>query len=100
MLEGFLAQWAAGNAARDRRWATLRFDRTAAQWAGREQWHPEQRDWFETDGSYALEVPYSDERELVGDILRHGEGVVVTGPADLRANVQQTLLRASMRYVA
>ncbi len=31
------------------------------------------------DGSIELEIPYSDERELIGDVLRFGADVRVLG---------------------
>lgn len=82
----------------DRRWARLRFDRNAAQWASREQWHPEQRGRVLDDGRYELQVPYVDETELVMDILRQGEQVEVLAPASLRRSVQQRLAAALATY--
>jgi len=78
--------------------ARLKFTPERARWVSREQWHPDQRGWHEPDGSYVLEVPYSDDRELVGDILRSGDGVVVLAPEALRGRVQKMLLTAAMRY--
>ena len=39
------------------------------------------------DGSYTLEIPYSDDRELLGDILLFGPDVEVVGPKQLRDKV-------------
>ncbi|MEY3525262.1 MAG: hypothetical protein RIR92_1327, partial [Pseudomonadota bacterium] len=39
------------------------------------------------DGTYTLEFPYSDERELLGDILRFGSDVEVLAPKSLRASL-------------
>ena len=44
-------------------------------------------DSFEKDGSYVLELPYHDDRELVMDVLRQGADVQVLGPAELRRAV-------------
>jgi predicted DNA-binding transcriptional regulator YafY len=52
-----------------------------------EQWHPDQKGTLHKDGTYTLEVPYSDERELIGDILRMGSDVKVMGPAQLTKQV-------------
>lgn len=79
--------------------ARLRFTPRRAQWVSHEQWHPQQKAWFEPDGSYLLEVPYSDERELVGDILRFGDAVEVLGPANLRKKIQLSALAMAQRYV-
>ena len=55
--------------------AVLRFAAERARWVADEQWHPRQTGRFLEDGRYELEVPYSDPRELVMDILRHGPDV-------------------------
>lgn len=53
----------------------------------------------QADGSYVLEVPYSDERELLGDPLRFGADVEVLAPANLRSRIKRVLHRAVGRYV-
>ena len=63
--------------------AKLRFTPERARWVAGEVWHPQQKGEFEKDGSYVLEVPYHDDRELVMDVLRHGADVEVLGPAEL-----------------
>ncbi len=83
---------------RDTRWAVLRFTAMRARWVAHEQWHPQQRGRLETDGSYVLEIPFSDERELVMDILRHGEDVEVLEPPALRERVRERLAAALARY--
>ena len=83
---------------RDAHWAKLRFTAERAKWVATEQWHPKQRTHVEPDGSYILEFPYSDSRELLGDILRHGEHVEVLAPVDLRNEVAAALLRAAAVY--
>ena len=45
-----------------------------------------------------LEIPYSDDRELVMDILRHGAEVEVLEPAILRLRVRDALLGALKGY--
>ena len=79
-------------------WAVLRFTPERARWVSREEWHPEQRTRFEADGSYVLEVPYSDHRELMMDILKYGAGVEVLAPAELRELVRAELAAAGGRY--
>jgi predicted DNA-binding transcriptional regulator YafY len=49
------------------------------------------------DGFYNLEIPYSDERELLMDILKFGPAVEVLGPASLRKTVKERL-RSSLRH--
>jgi predicted DNA-binding transcriptional regulator YafY len=79
-------------------WAELRFSAERARWVEREQWHPDQVGQLNKDGSYVLRVPYSDDRELLGDILRHGPEVEVVAPQPLRSQVQKALRAALKRY--
>ena len=72
-------------------WARLRFSPERARWVANEQWHSQQKGKFESDGSYLLEIPYSDDRELLMDILRHGSEVVVIAPEKLRIRIHQEL---------
>jgi len=64
-------------------WATLVFSATAARWVSQEQWHPQQKSQWLDDGSYQLEVPYTNQTELVMDLLRHSGEVRVIAPASL-----------------
>lgn len=81
-----------------RAWAKLRFTPARARWVAAEEWHPKQRAQFEADGAYVLEFPYSDDRELVGDILRHGAEVEVLAPQALRDKVAAAHTAAAHRY--
>jgi predicted DNA-binding transcriptional regulator YafY len=78
--------------------AVLRFEPTRARWVSRETWHPDQRGRFGADGSWVLEVPYSDPRELAMDILKYGPDVEVIRPGTLRRFVADQLRRASAIY--
>jgi proteasome accessory factor C len=78
--------------------AVLRFTRERARWVSEEVWHPEQQGKWLEDGSYELRIPYSDQRELVMDILRHGPQVVVIDPASLVEGVKSQLAGAMGRY--
>ena len=80
-------------------WAKLRFTPERARWVAGERWHSKQRSETMDDGSYMLEIPYSDERELVGDLLRFGADVEVLEPTELRAKVKRALHAAVGRYV-
>jgi len=73
---------------RDTQTARLRFTPERARWVATETWHPRQKGWFDDDGSYVLEFPYSDDRELIMDILKQGPAVEVISPAPLRKRVQ------------
>lgn len=80
-------------------WATLKFTPERARWVAGENWHPHQRGSTQADGSYVLEIPYSDERELMGDLLRFGADVEVMAPPDLRSRIKRALHEAVGRYV-
>jgi predicted DNA-binding transcriptional regulator YafY len=79
-------------------WAKLRFTPERARWVAAEEWHPRQKGRFEPDGSYVLELPFSDHRELAMDVLRHGPHVEVLEPASLREAVEAQLAAALRRY--
>lgn len=80
--------------------AVLSFSPERARWVAREKWHPDQNGRTEQDGRYVVEIPYSDDRELLMDILRHGAEVRVLGPEDLRGRVRDELERALATYRA
>jgi predicted DNA-binding transcriptional regulator YafY len=79
-------------------WATLLFNEDAAQWVANEEWHPQQKARWLKDGRYELQVPYSEPTELVMDILRHGDSVVVAGGSALAALIRGRLGRALRAY--
>ncbi len=79
-------------------WATLRFTPERARWVAAEEWHPRQKGHYEPDGSYVLELPFSDHRELAMDLLRHGPHVEVLAPEALRRAVREQLGAALARY--
>jgi predicted DNA-binding transcriptional regulator YafY len=76
-------------------WARLRFSAERARWVGSEIWHPDQRGVFDPAGRYTLELPYRDDRELLLEILKHGAGVEVLAPAELRRKVREAHLKAA-----
>jgi predicted DNA-binding transcriptional regulator YafY len=82
----------------DTKTAVLKFDPVRSRWVSRETWHPQQKGRFEADGSWILEVPYSDPRELVMDILKYGADVEVLRPVALRRLVRENILEAASLY--
>lgn len=86
--------YAGGN----RQWAKLKFTPLQARWVEAEVWHPEQKTAKLEDGSYLMEIPYSDPRELMLEILRFGPDVEVLSPPGLRASVSDRLKRAAAQY--
>ncbi len=70
--------------------ARLRFAPEIAREIAQQQWHPAQSGEWDGD-EYVLSIPYSDDRELIGDILRHMPHVSVEAPAALRSTVVRRL---------
>lgn len=70
------------------RWATLIFTAERARWVASEKWHPAQRGKPLPDGRYQLEVPYTDDRELVMDIMKYGGDCTVLSPKSLAKKVR------------
>lgn len=85
-------------AGREVQWARLRFTVEAARWVSAQSWHPRQRAEVEKDGSYVLEIPYANDRELLMEILKYGPDVEVLAPASLRSRVAEALAQAARRY--
>lgn len=79
-------------------WATLKFTPEAARWVSAQSWHPKQRARVEKDGSFVLDLPYAQDRELVMEILKFGADVEVVGPDALRKRVAKALKDAASRY--
>lgn len=79
-------------------WATLRFTPKLARWVAAERWHPEQVGRVLEDGGYELKLPYSEDTELVMDVLRYGADCEVVGPEGLRRKVREALRAAAASY--
>lgn len=78
--------------------AALRFSAHAARWVSGERWHKDQVGHFDADGTYTLRLPYSNDVELVGDVLRYGPDVEVVDPLELRDAVRKRLRDALENY--
>ena len=97
-LDAYLASGYGIFGGREIEWATLKFSPTAARWVSAQRWHPDERHRLENDGSYVLEVPYAEDRELVMEILRYGPEVEVLKPTALRRRVAEALKDAARHY--
>jgi predicted DNA-binding transcriptional regulator YafY len=80
-------------------WATLRFSPERARWVAQEQWHDDQHASTQPDGSYHLQIPYTDHRELIMDILKHGAHCEVLEPQSLRSAVVEEVKRMGEKYL-
>jgi predicted DNA-binding transcriptional regulator YafY len=81
-------------------WATLLFTPERARWVATERWHPKQQGQTLDDGSYQLQIPYSDDRELIMDILKYGSDCQVMAPEQLKQRVADEFRRGMQRYQA
>ena len=61
----------------------------------REEWHPDQKTQMGSDGWLTLEIPYSDSREILAEILKLGNNAMVLEPMELKnshiENLEHTL---------
>ncbi len=78
--------------------ATLRFAAERARWVAAEVWHPEQKNYFDEQGRYVLVFEYSNDTELIMDILRYGPDVEVLKPLSLRRKIRDSLRLAQNVY--
>jgi len=82
----------------ERQWAKLKFTPVQTRWVQAEVWHSEQKTTINEDGSLIMEIPYSNSKELMLDILRFGPDVMVLEPLSLRQAVKEKLQKASSQY--
>jgi len=80
--------------------AKLRFTPEKARWVSAETWHGQQVSSFDKDGNYVLEFDYNQDPELVMEIMKHGDGVEVIGPASLKSKVRAELEKALKKYAS
>jgi len=78
--------------------AVLVFSAKRARWVAGESWHPQQQGRRLDDGRYELRIPYSDDRELLMDILKYGPDVEIVDPESLREAVKNLLTSAGGQY--
>ena len=82
----------------ERQWAKLKFTALQARWVQAELWHVEQKTTRNDDGSLVIEIPFSNSKELMLDILRFGPDVLVLEPPALRLAVKERLDKAASQY--
>uniref|UniRef100_UPI0040482CFC hypothetical protein n=1 Tax=Orrella sp. TaxID=1921583 RepID=UPI0040482CFC len=70
--------------------AGLKFKPFRARWVASERWHPEQVSQYLPCGSYQLDVPYSEDCELIQDILKQGSDVDLLAPPALNLSARMT----------
>lgn len=80
--------------------AVLRFSERGARWAAAVEWHPHQDKHWRNDGGCDLWIPFSDDVELVRDIMAYGPEVEVLAPESLRQRVERCLEKTLAVYEA
>jgi predicted DNA-binding transcriptional regulator YafY len=78
--------------------ALLRFKPQIARWVSRETWHPEQHGEYDEAGCYLLRVPYSQDTELIMEILKYGDEVEALEPPALRERVRRRIEAMHLLY--
>jgi predicted DNA-binding transcriptional regulator YafY len=79
-------------------WATLLFSAEATRWVTNERWHPNQKSKLLKDGSFELKIPYSNDTELLMDVLRYGSKVKVIAPKELVSRVTEEIVSMAKSY--
>jgi predicted DNA-binding transcriptional regulator YafY len=79
-------------------WATIRFSEHAARWVADEHWHSQQKGTWLPDGRYELQLPYSNSKELLMDVLKYGPDAEVVAPLPLREEMKSLLHLALADY--
>jgi predicted DNA-binding transcriptional regulator YafY len=78
--------------------AKLRFAPHVASEIAMQEWHPQQQArWDGND--FLLEIPYSNDKELIQDILRHTPYVTVEAPAKLKKAIKVKLQHGLELYL-
>ncbi|MFT4714780.1 MAG: putative DNA-binding transcriptional regulator YafY, partial [Candidatus Azotimanducaceae bacterium] len=78
--------------------AVLRFSPKLARWVSDELWHPEQTSEYDEKGYFILRVPYSNDTELLMDILKYGAQVEVLEPLKLRVKMSKAITGLEQLY--
>jgi predicted DNA-binding transcriptional regulator YafY len=78
--------------------AKLKFTSEMSRWIAEEQWHPDQKGAYDDEGAWTLELPFSNARELVMDIMRYGPEVEVLSPDSLRLAVAEAARQTATIY--
>ncbi len=79
--------------------ATIRFSAHAARWVADEHWHSKQQGRWLENGGFELQLPYSNPKELLMDVMRYGPDAEVLDPPSLRSEARIMLQLALSAYV-
>ena len=79
-------------------WATLLFSPEISRWVANESWHPKQKGRMLENECFELKIPYSNDTELLMDILKYGKGVKVISPPELIQRVKTEIEAMQSNY--
>lgn len=83
---------------KDKKWAKIKFNTNHAKWVIREEWHQDQKTFLHKDGWLTIEIPYSDSREILSEVMKLGKNAIVLEPLELRQAHVQALEYALANY--
>lgn len=69
--------------------AILHFLPPVSFWIAKEIWHPKQQGQWLSNKIYELKIPYQNDKELLADILRYANKVIIQSPESLRNSIKQ-----------
>lgn len=76
--------------------AIIHFLPPVSYWIAKETWHPDQQGKWLDNEIYELKIPYLNDKELLADILRYADKVIIQSPESLRNSIKKharTLLK-------
>jgi predicted DNA-binding transcriptional regulator YafY len=90
-LDAALGQGYGIFAGRASHFAVVRFSTRVAPWVEHEVWHPNQEVRRDDLGRVQLTIPYSEDTELLMDVMRYGPDAEVLQPVKLRRRMVERL---------
>ncbi len=79
--------------------ARLLFNAPASHWVSQEKWHSQQQGTWLDKTHYQLTLPYQRDDELIMDILKYGEWVIVEEPEELRQKIIRRIQAMQKNYL-
>jgi predicted DNA-binding transcriptional regulator YafY len=77
---------------------TLRFTPEKARWIRGQVWHRDQKVRELPDGSLEMSLPVASYSEIFREVLKHGSGVEIIEPLELREMIREEALRVYEAY--
>ncbi len=69
--------------------AVLHFQPPVSFWIAKETWHPNQQSKWLSHDILELKIPYRKQEELIADIMRYSDKVIVKAPKSLRQSIKE-----------